>query len=174
MQPIRTLTTLKITLAAVACWVALAGTAVAFPGQIAACPADAAKEVALLPYARANVAGFPGPCDCQTLVTCMNLDKTTATVKGQFFHPVLFGQQGSDAVITLDPGQALSVGTAPDPLSLRVGADAGLAGATYAALGRVCASSTKLACDAVLSCSCGAGGAVISPLNLIIKKQRGD
>ena len=147
---------------------AVGRTALAFPGA-AACPADSKNEVYVLPYARVDNA----PCTCQTLLTCMNLDKQKdARVTVQFFSPSNpAAQAGVNAVRTLPPGEAGEFGTGDDPLGIKFLPE--VTGSTGELTGRVCASSRRIACDAFLSCDCPAG-AVWSPLKIILKKQKGD
>lgn len=54
---------------------------------------------------------------------------------------------------------------------LTVNASAAVSGGYL--VGRVCTSSARIACGALLSCSC-ASGPVFSSLKVIVKKQKGD
>jgi hypothetical protein len=149
----------------------LAPPSLAIPGG-PACPDDSKKEVYILPTARVD----NSPCACQTLVSCMNLDRKNNRITVQFFASASSAsQQGFDAALTLDPGDTRVFGTNSDPLGiLAVSSSAGFASSAFSLSGRVCAATPKLACDAFVSCDCGAGGAIFSPLRIILKKQKGD
>ena len=95
--------------------IALAGTAQAFPGQDAPCPSDAKKEVAIIPFARTDIS----PCFCNTIITCMNLDKAPRVVRVQFFSKFTGAQEGNDAATVISPGVAINFSaTGTDPLGV--------------------------------------------------------
>lgn len=148
--------------------VAVAGSGSAFPGEGAPCP-DGTKEVAVIPFARQST----GTADCETVLTVMNLNKKEAAVTCQFFYAVTALQVGTDASLTLQPGQSAGFsGAGSDPLGIHLmDADAGTSG--FVGSARVCSSAKALSIDATLVCDL-LSGPVIKDLKVIRKKQKGD
>lgn len=135
------------------------------PG-IVSCPASAAKEVLFVTYARDN-AGI----GAATSISITNLNpKTEVTVACQFFFGFGNSQAGSDATLTLFPGETGECGTrGADPFGIfLINANANTG--DFEGKARICSSLPQIAADARVS-SAAAG---IYPINVVKKVQRGD
>ena len=146
----------------------IASTGLAFAGEPVACP-DGSKEVAVIPYIRQTTSGV----DCETIVTVMNLNKNIANVTVQFFSGVGPSQSGTDATLSLDPGESMNfAGAGDDSLGIFItNANSGLGGVEGSA--RVCSSGKAVSVDATLVCDT-ASGPVMKDLKVILKKMKGD
>jgi len=143
--------------------------AFALPGA-PMCPDDAKIELYIIPHARSGGA----PCDCETFARCVNLNKKPTRLVAQFFNTVIPATQiGSDAALSLGPGSGVNLATSTPPLGIAAGVFSAVISGNHLLTGRVCAASSKIACDAFLSCSCTTGP-VFTSLRLIRKKQKGD
>ena len=140
------------------------------PGT-ANCPVGTA-ETHRIPYARGSASGGT----CQTVITCQNLTTSTKDFTAQFFFGFGNTQAGSDATVTLAPGESGEVATADsDPQGIfAINADA--ATGAFEGKARVCTENPQptdgtaaLACQATLVCSAG-----ITTLDVIRGKQKGD
>src|SRR5262245_54708730 len=109
-----------LTVAAASAQAAPADISPSFNGEPAACPASAPKEVMFIPYVRDSPR-------CTTIASCTNLDKVDENVTVQFFFGIGSSQGGSDATLTLTPGDTAEFGTrSTDPNGIRtINANAG-------------------------------------------------
>jgi hypothetical protein len=129
------------------------------------CPSTARNEVFLLTYARDAITPSTA-----TIISVTNLGTRDAIVICQFLSALGNFQIGSDAALSLGPGDTLACGTRIlDPLGIFV-IDADAATGAFDGKGRICSSSTSLAATARVS----SDPSGVHTINIIKKSQKGD
>jgi hypothetical protein len=129
------------------------------------CPSTARNEVFLLTYARDAITPSTA-----TIISVTNLGTRDAIVICQFLSALGNFQIGSDAALSLGPGDTLACGTRIlDPLGIFV-IDADAATGAFDGKGRICSSSTSLAATARVS----SDPSGVHTVNIIKKSQKGD
>jgi len=116
----------------------------------AKCPAPTTIEVFFVTYARDN-----GSSGTATVISVTNLGTKIATVTCQFFYGYGASQAGSNATLTLNPGETGECATRDtDPLEI-FDINASADTPSFEGKARICSNLASIAADARLSSTVG-------------------